>query len=513
MVLLWSGPWPSISLFVAPSSAAVATSHQSMGSNITLSNYGSPRLLNSHHRRLNDNTFLSAQNTRKLIAPDAASFDYFGNAVGISGSYLVVGAPGDDDAGFASGSAYIYRTIDGGATWDFVEKIVAPDAAVNFGDALDVEGDYIAVGAQGDSINAGSVYVYGTSDSGATWDFMHKIVAPDADAYDTFGQAVALSANLIVIGAGGDDDSASNAGSAYIYRTSDDGATWDSVQKLVASDAAAGDLFGQSVAMNGDYIVVGADRDDDGGADSGAVYIFRKTHADSRWVQVRKLIAADAGPDAFFGRSVAMEGNVVVVGTELSTVYVFVLSEGRWIQAQKIVPRDLSKSLLRVAISGNIIVIGAYSDDDASQNSGSVYIYETPTLGETWDFVQKIGAPDAAQDDWFGFAVAIHNKLIVVGAHGNDDTGTRSGSAYTYHLLTCAYMTMADSAGDGACSRSRSQLPEYVGKRNRLWSILCISIAAQVGTVRSMHSGMLSQETSSRRAPWLTALADRTTFV
>lgn len=401
----------------------------------------------------------------KLVAPDAAENDYFGDAVDISGVYLVAGSPGDDDAGSAAGAIYIYKTIDAGVTWDFVQKNVAPNAAERFGDIVAIEGDIIAVGAQGDSIDAGSVYIYTISNGGTTWDFMHKIVAPEPDAFDTFGEAVTISSNFVVIGAEGDDERASDAGAAYIYTTGDSGATWDPVQKLTASDAAENDRFGHSVAMFGDHIVVSAIRDDDVATDSGAVYIYRTAQGAQRWVQQRKLVAADAAPDTFFGRSVAIEGNIVVVGTQLSAVYVFAQREGRWTQTQKIVPRDLTTSLLSAAISGKSMVIGAFSDDHGSYNAGSIYVYETTTGGETWDFVQKLGAPDASQDDRFGFAVAIDKELLIVGAHGNDDSGIWSGSAYTYQLRTCAYMTMADSAGDGACPTLKDPNPQICWSR------------------------------------------------
>merc|ERR1719152_960403 len=99
-------------------------------------------------------------------------------------------------------------------------------------------------------------------------------MASDAAASDYFGRSVAIDGNTIVVGADGDDDAGSKTGVAYVFRTSDSGASYDQVAKLTASDAAASDQFGYSVAIDGGTVVVGARYDDDGGASSGSAYVF-----------------------------------------------------------------------------------------------------------------------------------------------------------------------------------------------------------------------------------------------
>ena len=194
-----------------------------------------------------------------------------------------------------------------------VAKLVASDAATgdNFG-SVAIDGNTIVVGAyQDDSGGSGSAYVLRTSDGGATYVEVAKLTAADAAAEDFFGFSVAIDGNTVVVGARYDDDAGSMSGSAYVFRTSDGGATYDQVAKLTAADAAAEDQFGVSVAIDGDTIVIGAYKDNSG---RGSVYVFRTTDGGATYGQVAKLTASDAAEDDYFGRSVAIDGNTVVVG-------------------------------------------------------------------------------------------------------------------------------------------------------------------------------------------------------
>ena len=154
-----------------------------------------------------------------------------------------------------------------------------------------IEGDTIVVGAYRDGNTSGApyyvggtgaAYVYRTTDGGATYNQVAKLTASDAAEWDRFGWSVAIEGDTIVVGAHYDDDGGSNSGSAYVFRTSDDGATYVEVAKLTAADAAGNDLFGTSVAIAGGTVVVGATGDDDDACpdnmncDSGSVYVFRE---------------------------------------------------------------------------------------------------------------------------------------------------------------------------------------------------------------------------------------------
>ena len=227
-------------------------------------------------RRLANN-----QEVAKLTATDAAAGDCFGYSVAIDGATVVVGAQNNG----GSGSAYVFRTTDGGATYDQVAKLTASDAASMdlFGEFVAIDGTTVVVGAYGAG-TGGAVYAFRTTDDGATYDEVAKLTATDAAVYDKFGTSVAVDGGTIVVGAQGDDDAASGSGSVYVFRTTDGGATYGQVAKLTAADAAYAAYFGASVAIDGDTTVVGAYGDDDGSSstnhDSGAAYIFS---SDSSW--------------------------------------------------------------------------------------------------------------------------------------------------------------------------------------------------------------------------------------
>ena len=223
--------------------------------------------------------FLGWQEISKFVASDAAADDRFGSSVAIDGDTVVVAAPLDDDDGGKSGAVYVFRTRDDGATYGQVAKLTASDAASNdeFGGSVAIDGATIVAGARyddDDGSNSGSVYVFRTSDGGATYGQVAKLTASDAASNDEFGISVAIDGATVVVGAYGDDDDGSNSGSVYVFRTSDGGATYGQVAKLTASDAASNDEFGISVAIDGDTIVAGAYMDDDGGDASGSAYVF-----------------------------------------------------------------------------------------------------------------------------------------------------------------------------------------------------------------------------------------------
>ena len=197
----------------------------------------------------------------KLTAADAAAGDRFGYSVAIDGDTIVVGACYDDDAGSNSGSAYVFRTTDGGATYNQVAKLTAADAAAsdNFGISVAIDGDTVVVGAYGDD-DGGSDGSYGLG-LRLPHDRRRRHVRPGGQADgrrrrvdDYFGYSVAIDGDTVVVGAYGDDDDG-YSGSVYVFRTTDGGATYGQVAKLTADDAAAGDLFGWSVAIDGGTVV------------------------------------------------------------------------------------------------------------------------------------------------------------------------------------------------------------------------------------------------------------------
>ena len=255
----------------------------------------------------------------KLTASDPAHFDLFGETVGISGDTLVVGARGDDDAGSFSGSAYVFeRNLGGTDNWDERIKLTASDATASdaFGNSVSISGDTLVIGAPGNDDAgdfSGSAYVFERDHHGAdAWGEVRKITASDATTLDQFGWAVSIDEDIVAIGANTGDDT----GFAYVFERNLGGlGNWGEVRKLVASDAVVEDAFGYSVSISGDTLVVGAIGNDDAGNLSGSAYIFERDLGGSdNWGEAQKIIASDTAADDQFGRSLAMSGDTLIVG-------------------------------------------------------------------------------------------------------------------------------------------------------------------------------------------------------
>ncbi len=140
----------------------------------------------------------------------------------------------------------------------------------------------------------------------------HKLTASDGAQGDNFGRSVSLSGDRALVGAHGDDDQGDFSGSAYVFERQGDG-SWLEVAKLTASDGAAGDVFGNAVSLSDDRALVGAFEDDDIGDRSGSSYVFER-QGDGSWLEVDKLIASDGAADDVFGISVSLSDDRALVG-------------------------------------------------------------------------------------------------------------------------------------------------------------------------------------------------------
>lgn len=395
----------------------------------------------------------------KRTASDGAAGDNFGINVAFDGETAVVGAWGADTAGGAdAGAAYVL--IRNGGVWSQQGKLTASDGATNdnFGLSVAVSGDTAVVGASNDTTaagsGAGSAYVF--TRSGGVWTQQAKLTAADAAAGDAFGISVAIEGNTIVVGAESDDTSGGvDAGSAYVFTRS--GTFWSQQAKLTASDGAAGDRFGYSVALSNQSAIIGAQGDDTaGGTNAGSAYVF--TRCGTVWTQQAKLTASDGAANDAFGVSVAVSGDAAIVGasgddtaagTDAGSAYVFARSGGAWLQQVKLTASDAAAGDLfgiSVAIDRETVVIGAYTDDVTSgSNAGSVYVFtqNSDACGSPWGQQAKLTASDGAAGDEFGYTVALRSDTAVVGAFSDDlSAGAEAGSIYVF-ALGC------DSDGDG----------------------------------------------------------------
>jgi len=316
-------------------------------------------------------------------------------------------------------------------------KLTASDAAGGdlFGRSVSISGDYAIVGAHGNddagSIS-GSAYIFVRD--GESWTEQAKLTASDAAAFDFFGSSVSISGDYAIVGAWADDAS----GSAYIFVRV--GESWTEQAKLTASDAAVGDRFGESVSISGDYAIVGVRGDDDAGNASGSAYIF--VRVGESWTEQAKLTASDAAADDGFGWSVSISGNDwgndAIVGalddddggSRSGSAYVFVRDGQSWTEQAKLTAGDAAAGDRfgeAVSISGDDAIVGAIGDDDGGSTSGSAYVFVRD--GQSWTEQGKLTAADAAAGDQFGISVSISGDDAIVGARLDDDAGSTSGSA------------------------------------------------------------------------------------
>ena len=398
----------------------------------------------------------------KLLASDGAVSDSFGYSVSISGDYAIVGARYDDDSGNASGSAYIFTPNDVNCgDWDQLAKLLPSDGADLdfFGGSVSISGDYAVVGAYFDDdsgTDSGSAYIFYYD--GTSWSQQDKLLASDGAAFDNFGWSVSVSGDYAVVGAAYDDDNGSNSGSAYIFKRS--GAGWSEQAKLLASDGAAGDYFGYSVSISGDYAIVGAYQDDDSGSNSGSAYIFKRDGPS--WSEQAKLLAADGAAGDQFGCSVSVSGDYAVVGayydddsgSTSGSAYIFRRYGTSWGEQAKLTASDGAaggRFGWSVAVSGDYAIVGAYGDNDNGTNSGSAYMYKRDGTnmykrdGTNWSEQVKLIASDGARNDYFGYSVSVSGDYAIIGAYYDDDKGGDSGSAYMFGKVLCPSM---DGTGD-----------------------------------------------------------------
>jgi hypothetical protein len=210
---------------------------------------------------------------KKLYGADTAAGDRFGASVALDGQSALVGAPGDDDAGGGSGSAYVF--VRAGSIWSQQKKLMAEGGAADdaFGSAVSIAGDRALVGApKADAAGSNSGAAYTFARMGLSWAGTGKLVPQGITAEARLGGSVALGVDAAVVGAQLDDSKAPNAGAAYVFTP--EGAGWVEDTALVANDATTGDSFGFAVAISVDTVVVGAYLDDDEGTNAGSAYTF-----------------------------------------------------------------------------------------------------------------------------------------------------------------------------------------------------------------------------------------------
>jgi Cadherin-like domain/FG-GAP repeat len=479
--------------------------------------------------------FCKASNTPSGLAAG----DAFGYSVSVSGDTVVIGAIGEDssttgvnstsnESSDAAGAAYVFVRSDGIWSQQAYLKASNTGTADQFGWSVAVSGDTVVIGALGEDSSttgvnstpnegapdSGAAYVFVRN--GASWSQQAYIKASNTGAIDQFGYSVAVSGNTVVIGASGEDSStsgvnstpnedATGSGATYVFVRS--GTTWSQQAYLKASNTEAVDLFGFSVAVSEDTVVIGAPYEDSSatGVDStpdelalssGAAYVFQRSGA--IWSQQAYLKASNTGLNDNFGDSVAVSGDTLVIGAPAESssttginsspnegasrsgaAYVFARSGTIWSQQAYLKASNTGANDNfgdSVAVSGGTVVIGAPGEDSSATGWNSMPNEEAFSSGATYVFMRSgmiwsqkvyLKASNTGVDDLFGISVSVSGDTLAVGARA-EDSGTpgvnsipnekanNSGAAYIFNGLIPADIALEAPSGSSVSSGSSS---------------------------------------------------------
>ncbi|MBK8036391.1 MAG: FG-GAP repeat protein [Verrucomicrobiaceae bacterium] len=461
-------------------------------------------------------------------ASNTGADDLFGLSVSISGDTVAVGALWEDssttginstpdDAAADSGAVYVFVRSGGAWTQQAFLKSSNSQAGDHFGASVSISNETLIVGApaedsQTTGINStpdefasqsGAAYVFVRS--GAIWTQQAYLKASNTGVGDFFGDRVAIDADTVVVGARGEassstgvnstsNNSAPNAGAAYVFVRS--GSTWAQQAYLKASNTGGLDTFGYSLALSRDTVVVGAIREDSDttgvnsipnelATNAGAAYVFFRNG--TTWTQQAFLKASNTGANDFYGVSVAISGDTLVVGSDAEdssttgvnstpnesadgagAAYVYVRSGTTWTQQAYLKASNTGTGDnfgSSVAINENTLVVGAWLEDsstagvnttpnEAATDAGAAYVFTRTGSVWTQDAYLKAGNPGAA--DYFGRDVAISGDTVIVGAYEEDsgstgvnsspnESASRSGATYFF----TGFNPVADSDSDG----------------------------------------------------------------
>jgi len=379
----------------------------------------------------------------KILPESGASGDQFGISTAIQSNLVVVGATGTDFNGAQSGSAYVFESLTGVQ----LAALRPDDGSVgdHFGISVAINNGTVAVGSHHDRSRepsrlrvlfddnvigpkAGSVFLF----DALTGNQLSKLFPSFGMDNDLFGYSVALKDGLVVIGSCNHDSYVGiDSGSTYIF----DQFTGTQIRSIKPFADLLNNLFGIAVSINNDIIAVGAPHDKENGHDSGSVYIFER----STGRQIAKLNPEDARPYDRFGGSLQFFDGIVAItsrnvanGTGLGAVYFYQASTGFFVGKINMTGDLIFETFGAFAIDDDLIAIGSPLVDGDQINSGAAFLFSISTGDLLMEFRPEIDM----QSGYFGSSVALKNGILGVGAIKENGNANSSGSAYLYDTAT-----------------------------------------------------------------------------
>jgi hypothetical protein len=402
----------------------------------------------------------------EIVSPEPQDLAYFGSGVAFYRDWAVVGAAFMDHVPTPAnaGKAYFFERENG--IWGEDQTVSAPSEHIGpsyfFGSSVAMDGDVAVVAAPIQLVGevfSGAAHIYRR-----TSDWAHEqVIAPsDGEESQYFGgtpagyfQGVAIADRLIVVGSpGATVGSNSGQGKAYVYIYDVAEEEWIEDEILTASDGAADDGFGASVAISGTKVIVGAPEDDhSSAANPGSAYVFKR-NSNGTWTQEQKLTYSSPASHDRFGESVAIDGTTAIVGApgrdeasdcstegEFAAIYGF--SSSTWTLAATLQASDCTDGALfgsTVSVSGSMIIVGAREADYPSgpASSGAAYLFQR--ISGAWTEVNKLlpESSDAESEGYFGVVASLKGDEVIVGSIGGDvSTFDKAGAIYFFEDLPC----------------------------------------------------------------------------
>ncbi len=363
--------------------------------------------------------------SRTFDDPTVTTSDLFGDAVAVDGNFLVVGARGHDTAGSFGGDAHLFDATTGALLQTFTDPTVT--GSDQFGSSVAVDGNLVVVGAPNDNTggsSAGQAHLFDAT----TGALIHTFDDPTPTGGDSFGFNVAIDGNFVLISADTDSTSDLFAGQAHLF----DATTGALLRTFDDPTPAFFDRFGASVAVQGNFVLVGTP-----GANSspGQAFLFNATTG--ALLQTFDNPTPAVGDN--FGGRVAIDGNFVVVSTpgddtagdDVGQAYLFDATTGALIHTfNDPTPTNGDVFGRSVAVDGNLVLVGAPFDDTAGNNVGQAYLFDATTGA----LLQIINDPTLTNEDLFGASVAIDGGTILIGAPEDDTDGSDVGQAHLFNF-------------------------------------------------------------------------------
>jgi hypothetical protein len=342
----------------------------------------------------------------RLAAGDDAPGQQMAYSVAEDGGTVVAGT--SDFRKGTTSAAYVF--VKNGGSWAQQARLTPPDnvAESKFGESVDISGDTIAVAAPEHSNKAGAAYIF--TRSGTIWTEQAKLMLPNPASGDFFGYRVSIDGDTLAVAAWGKYD---KRGAIYIFQRS--GTTWSQQAELTASDGQPMDMLGESIDLDDNTLAAGAGYRN---KDQGGVYVFIRQG--TTWSQQAFLLPEGATNTEYFVK-VSLDGDNLAVGgnmnsTNRGAAYVFTRSGSKWMQQAKLMASDgVSYDYFgtSVSIRGNAVLVGC---DGKDKFKGAAYLFEKEA--GAWVEKAKLSLADAAQNDTFGFSVALSIDNLFIGAHG-----------------------------------------------------------------------------------------------